>query len=79
MFKLAGGAAEAFERLGYTASDVAERLKDPSAFLDEIIGKLQKMDKAAQARNLDELFGGTGAEELSKMLGLSVDQIKTSE
>lgn len=71
-----GGAAEAFERLGYSAADVAERLKDPSRFMDEIIGKLQKMDQAAQARNMDELFGGTGAEEMSKMLGLSVDQIQ---
>lgn len=71
-----GSAQEAFERLGLTAADVAERLKDPSTFLDEIIGKLQKMDKAAQARNIDELFGGTGAEELSKMLGLSVEQIQ---
>jgi len=71
-----GSAQEAFERLGLTAADVAERLKHPSAFLDEIIGKLQKMDSAAQARNLDELFGGIGAEELSKMLGLSVDQIQ---
>lgn len=71
-----GSAQEAFERLGLTASDVAERLRDPSRFLDEIIGKLQKMDKAAQARNLDELFGGTGAEELSKVLGLTVEQIQ---
>ncbi len=71
-----GSAQEAFERLGLTAADVAERLRDPSAFLDEIIGKLQKMDRAAQARNLDELFGGTGAEEMSKMLGLSVDEIQ---
>jgi len=71
-----GSAQEAFERLGLTAADVAERLRDPSAFLDEIIGKLQKMDNAAQARNLDELFGGTGAEELSKMLSLSVAEIQ---
>lgn len=71
-----GSAQEAFERLGYTAADVAERLRDPSRFLDEIIIKLQKMDKAAQARNLDELFGGTGAEQMSKMLGLSVEEIQ---
>lgn len=71
-----GSAAEAFDRLGYSVADVAERLRDPSRFLDEIIGKLQKMDKAAQARNLDDLFGGTGAEEMSKMLGLSVGEIQ---
>lgn len=71
-----GTSQEAFERLGYSMADVAERIKEPSRFLDEIIGKLQKMDKAAQARNLDELFGGSGAEEMSKMLGLSVEEIQ---
>lgn len=71
-----GSAQEAFERLGLTAADVAERLRDPSRFLDEIIAKLQKMDSAAQARNIEELFGGTGAEELSKVLGLSVTEIQ---
>lgn len=71
-----GSAQEAFERLGYTAADVAERLRDPSAFLDEIIGKVQKLDQAAQTRIVDEIWGGTGAEEMSKMLGLSVEQIQ---
>lgn len=72
-----GSAQEAFTRLGLTATDVANKIKDPSAFLDEIIAKLQTMDKAAQTRNLDELFGGTGAEQVSKLLGLSVSQIQT--
>ncbi len=71
-----GSAEEAFQRLGYTATDVAERLKDPNRFLDEIIGKLQKMDAAAQTRILDEVFGGTGAEQLAKVLGMSVSQIQ---
>ncbi len=71
-----GSAQEAFERLGYTAADVAERLRDPSAFLDEIIGKVQKLDQAAQTRIVDEIWGGIGAEEMSKMLGLSVEQIQ---
>jgi len=71
-----GSAQEAFERLGYTAADVAERLRDPSAFLDEIIGKVQKLDQAAQTRIVDEIWGGTGAEEMSKMLGLSVEQLQ---
>ncbi|MDQ0455157.1 phage tail tape measure protein [Rhizobium paknamense] len=71
-----GSAEEAFKRLGYTASDVAQRLKDPNRFLDEIIGKLQQMDAAAQTRILDEVFGGQGAEELAKVLGLSVAEIQ---
>ncbi len=71
-----GSAEEAFQRLGYTATDVAQKLKDPSRFLDEIIGKLQQMDAAAQTRILDEVFGGTGAEEMAKVLGMSVAEIQ---
>ncbi len=71
-----GSAQEAFTRLGYSASDVAARLKDPNRFLDEIIGKLQKLDSAAQTRILDEVFGGTGAEQMAKVLGLSVAEIQ---
>lgn len=71
-----GSAQEAFENLGFSASDVAQKLKDPSRFLDEIIGKLQNLDNAAQTRILDEVFGGTGAEELAKVLGLSVAEIQ---
>jgi hypothetical protein len=44
--------------------------------MDEIIAKLQQMDAAAQTRILDEVFGGTGAEELAKVLGLSVTEIQ---
>jgi len=71
-----GSAEEAFQRLGYSASDVAQKLKDPSRFLDEIIGKLQQLDAAAQTRILDEVFGGTGAEQMAKVLGLSVAEIQ---
>lgn len=71
-----GSAQEAFQRLGFTATDVAQRLKDPSAFLDEIITKLQTLDQAAQTRILDETFGGQGAEALAKILGLSVSEIQ---
>ena len=71
-----GSAEEAFQRLGYSATEVAEKLRDPSRFMDEIIGKLQQMDAAAQTRILDEVFGGTGAEEMAKVLGLSVAEIQ---
>lgn len=71
-----GSAQEAFARLGYSATDVAERLRDPNRFLDEMIGKLQKFDAAAQTRILDEVFGGTGAEQMAKVLGLSVAEIQ---
>ena len=63
-----GSAAEAFTRLGYGAEEVQEKLKDPSALLLEIIGRLQQMDKAAQIRIADELFGGTAGERFVELL-----------
>lgn len=71
-----GSAAEWFDRLGYSAEEVGRKLQDPNRFLDEIIGKLQKLDRAAQTRALDEIFGGTGAEQLAKVLGTSVEEIQ---
>ncbi|WP_157038064.1 MULTISPECIES: phage tail tip lysozyme [Chelativorans] len=71
-----GSAKAAFEALGYTAEEVAKKLKDPSRFLDEIIGKLQTLDAAARTRILDDMFGGTGAEEMAKVLGASVAEIQ---
>ncbi|GAA4111193.1 hypothetical protein ACFFTN_27545 [Aminobacter aganoensis] len=71
-----GSAQAAFEALGYSAAEVGRKLADPSRFLDELVEKLQKLDAAARTRALDELFGGTGAEELAKALGLSVAEIQ---
>ncbi|WP_440408711.1 D-alanyl-D-alanine carboxypeptidase family protein [Neorhizobium petrolearium] len=63
-----GSAAEAFQRLGYGADDLKRKLSDPSALLVEIIGKLEHLDRAAQIRIADELFGGTGGERFVELL-----------
>lgn len=62
-----GSAAEAFQRIGYTVADLKDALADPSALLSEIIGKVQTLDRAAQIRVFDELFGGDG-ERLIRLL-----------
>lgn len=64
----AGSAAEAFTRLGYTADELREKLKDPSALFTEIIGKLGELDRAAQIRVADEIFGGTGGEKFVQLI-----------
>lgn len=64
-----GSAAEAFQRLGYSAEDLKTKLADPSALLLEIIGRLGEMDKAAQIRIADELFGGSAGERFVELLG----------
>lgn len=63
-----GPAAEAFARLGYGAEELQRKLKNPSDLMLEIIGRLEKMDKAAQIRIADELFGGTGGERFVELL-----------
>lgn len=74
-----GSAAEAFERLGYSAEEVARKLEDPSALMLEILGRLELMDKAAQIRIADELFGGTGGERFVELLDQGVDRIRETK
>lgn len=63
-----GSAAEAFKRLGYSAEDLNTKLQDPSTLFTEIIGKLGQLDRAAQIRIADELFGGTGGEKFVQLI-----------
>lgn len=63
-----GSGAEAFQRLGYGATELADKLKNPSGLMLEIIDRLGKMDKAAQIRIADEIFGGTGGERFVELV-----------
>ncbi|MCQ1779151.1 D-alanyl-D-alanine carboxypeptidase family protein [Neorhizobium galegae] len=71
-----GSAAEAFQRLGYGADELKRKLADPSALLVEIIGRLQQLDKAAQIRIADELFGGTGGERFVELIDQGAEGIR---
>jgi lambda family phage tail tape measure protein len=64
----AGSSAEAFQRLGYNAATLEEKLKKPSELFAEIIGRLQKFDEAARIRIADEVFGGTGGEKFVTLI-----------
>ncbi len=63
-----GSAAAAFQRLGYSADELKQKLADPSALFTEIIGKLGQLDRAAQIRVADEIFGGTGGERFVQLI-----------
>ncbi|WP_296435571.1 MULTISPECIES: phage tail tape measure protein [unclassified Rhizobium] len=63
-----GSAAESFKRLGYTVGELKQKIKAPSDLLVELVGRVQQLDKAAQTRIFDELFGGQGGEEFVKFL-----------
>jgi hypothetical protein len=64
----AGPAKEAFERLGYSADELNGMLDDTPALLSDIISRMEGLDKAAQIRIADELFGGTGGEQFVSMV-----------
>lgn len=64
----AGSGAEAFQRLGYSADELKAKLADPAALFEDVIERLGRLDKAAQIRISDEIFGGTGGEQFVRML-----------
>ncbi|MCB4771811.1 D-alanyl-D-alanine carboxypeptidase family protein [Ancylobacter sp. Lp-2] len=70
-----GSAAEAFQRLGYTAEDLGKKLAEPDKLFEEIIDKLAKLDRASQIRIADELFGGTGGEQFVQLLDRGVGSV----
>ncbi|MFC3165312.1 D-alanyl-D-alanine carboxypeptidase family protein [Ciceribacter thiooxidans] len=73
-----GSAAEAFQRLGYSAQDLKRKLADPSALLVEIIGRLEQLDRAAQIRITDEIFGGVAGERFVELLDRGAEGIRAT-
>ncbi len=70
-----GPAADAFRRIGLSPEELKTRLADPAALLEEIIRRVQTLDKAAQIRIFDELFGGTGGERFTRFLERGADNV----
>jgi hypothetical protein len=64
----AGGGAEAFQRLGYSSEELAQKIKKPSDLFVEIIGRMQQFERAAQIRLGDEIFGGTAGERFVELV-----------
>jgi hypothetical protein len=73
-----GSGAEAFQRLGFTAEELSRKLKEPDKLFEDIIGRIQQLDKAAQIRIADEIFGGTGGEQFVQFLDRGVDGIRAA-
>lgn len=72
-----GSGAEAFQRLGFSAEDLKERLKDPSALLVEIISRLEQLDSASRIRIADEIFGGQAGERFVELVDRGAGSIRT--
>lgn len=71
-----GSAADAFERLGFTATDLRDRLQDPSELMLEIMRRMRHLDTAARIRVADEIFGGSAGERFVELLGRSQTEIR---
>lgn len=71
-----GSAAESLQRLGYSASELKDKIKDPSALMLEMLGRMQSLDSAAQIRISDELFGGTAGERFVELLSQGEDSLR---
>jgi phage-related tail protein len=74
-----GSAAESFQRLGMSPEEVKERIKDPSAFMLELIDRTRRLkDTAAGVRIFDELLGGSGGEQFVRLIEQGRDGIKAT-
>ncbi|MBC7280039.1 hypothetical protein [Hoeflea sp.] len=63
-----GSAAESLGRLGFSAKELGEALKEPDRLFEDILGRMKQLDKAAQIRVADEIFGGSAGEQFVRML-----------
>lgn len=70
-----GPAADAFKRLGYSASILKQRMEDPAALLGEIMEQTSKLDQQSQMRVLNDIFGGSAGADFVKMAGMSAEEI----
>jgi hypothetical protein len=71
-----GSGAESFQRLGLDAKALAEGLKDPAQLFETIIDRIRDLDKAAQIRVMDEIFGGQAAEQFAAFLDQGARSIR---
>jgi len=72
-----GPAAEVFERLGFTKSQVNQMKGDTEALFTAVQSKIQGVQNtAAKQRIADELFGGQGGEQLVQMISQSSSKLE---
>lgn len=71
-----GPAAEAFDRLGYGAEELKQKLENPSELLLEIVGRMERMSTAARIRVADEVFGGSAGERFVQLVDRGEDGLR---
>ncbi len=72
----AGPAKEAFKRLGLSQDELASKIDNTSELFMELIQRMKGLDRAAQIRIADEIFGGSGGEEFVSLIRAGADSIE---
>lgn len=71
-----GPAAEAFDRLGLGQRELAAASGDTEKLMQLVLNRMRSIENvAARQRLADELFGGTGGEQLAEVASLSAHEI----
>lgn len=71
-----GGAAEAFKRLGITVQDLRGTAGETEKLLDLVQSRMGNIENdAAKQRIFDELFGGSGGEQMVALLTQSREEL----
>lgn len=71
-----GPAAEAFDRLGLGQKELAAASGDTGKLMDMVLARMRSIENvAARQRLADELFGGSGGEQLAEVASLSAKEI----
>lgn len=72
-----GPAAEAFGRLGISANQLKQTKGNTEALFNLVLGRLREVDNfAARQRLVDEIFGGSGGEQMAQMISATKEELE---
>jgi hypothetical protein len=71
-----GGGAEAFQRLGLSEKAIKGTMGNTEKLFDLVLGQLSKVTNVAKRQRIvDELFGGSGGEQMAEMVSASTEEL----
>lgn len=71
-----GGGAEAFQRLGLSEKAIKATMGNTEKLFDLVLGQLSKVTNVAKRQRIvDELFGGSGGEQMAELVSASTEEL----